>query len=256
MNNESNAYFGGKSGSGTYQTIINQIPPHRVYVELFGGMLGIYRHKRPAESSIIFEKDSSLVKIYRERFGIEEYNLKETLSRALPGRTGVRFYNGCALEVFNWYSGISSLDRDDVFCYVDPPYPIESRRSGTKYKHELSNEEHTDLLTTMISLRDAKIALSTYPNELYDEFFYGRDEWRFIEFESQTRHGKATEQLWMNYPEPDELHDYRYLGEDYRERERISRKLKRWEANFMELSPLEQRAMHQRLSGVLDPTKF
>lgn len=30
-------YFGGKAGSGTYQTIINQIPPHRVYIEPFVG---------------------------------------------------------------------------------------------------------------------------------------------------------------------------------------------------------------------------
>jgi DNA adenine methylase len=33
---ESNTYFGGKSGAETYQTIINQIPPHRIYVEILG----------------------------------------------------------------------------------------------------------------------------------------------------------------------------------------------------------------------------
>ena len=40
-----------------------------------------------------------------------------------------------------------------------------------------------------------------------------------------TRGGRlATEWVWMNYPEPIALHDYRYLGEDFREREPIKRK--------------------------------
>jgi site-specific DNA-adenine methylase len=251
---ESTSYFGGKSGSGTYQTIINQIPPQRVYVELFGGMLGIYRHKRPAKSSIIFEKDKSLFEVYDNKFGIVEHNLNATLALALPKNSGVRSYNGCALEVFNYHSGLSMLEREDVFIYADPPYPHESRSSNSRYKHDMTDEEHTDLLTTLISFHDTKVALSTYPNDLYYEFFYGRNEWRFIEFESQTRGGKAIEQLWMNYPEPTELHDYRYLGEDYRERERITRKLKRWEAKFRDLAPLEQMAMLQRLNGTLDHT--
>ena len=32
-----------------------------------------------------------------------------------------------------------------------------------------------------------------------------------------------TEYLWCNYPAPMALHDYRYLGKDFRERERIKR---------------------------------
>lgn len=30
-------YPGGKSGAGVYQTIINQMPPHQLYVEPFAG---------------------------------------------------------------------------------------------------------------------------------------------------------------------------------------------------------------------------
>jgi hypothetical protein len=32
----------------------------------------------------------------------------------------------------------------------------------------------------------------------------------------------------FNFPEPVALHDYRYLGEDFRQRERIKRKKQRW----------------------------
>lgn len=41
-------YLGGKSQAGTYQRIINLIPPHDVYIEPFLGGGAIARLKRPA----------------------------------------------------------------------------------------------------------------------------------------------------------------------------------------------------------------
>jgi len=246
-------YFGGKSGSGTYQTIINQIPPHRVYIELFGGMAGIFRHKREAQYSLILEKDRAPFDWYSGGFfNLEEMVDVKEVFRAMEfkSRSGKHSYHGCAFDFLE--DGRSRLaDQQDTFIYVDPPYPIHTRSSDTRYKYELSDDEHLDLLRTLHSYQDAKIAISTYPNDIYYEYFLGRDNWRFIEFESQTRGGKAIEQLWMNYPEPTELHDYQYLGDDYRERERITRKLKRWQNKFADLAPLEQKAMIQRLRNTI-----
>jgi site-specific DNA-adenine methylase len=45
-------YPGGKNGSGVYQQIINQIPPHEIYVEPFLGGGAILRMKKPAAKSI------------------------------------------------------------------------------------------------------------------------------------------------------------------------------------------------------------
>jgi hypothetical protein len=53
----------------------------------------------------------------------------------------------------------------------------------------------------------------------------------------------ATEYLWMNYPEPDSLHDYSYLGDNYRERERIKRKKTRWVNRLKKLDRLERKAI-------------
>lgn len=39
-------YFGSKSNDGTYQNIINRIPPHDVYVEAFAGKASIFKHKK------------------------------------------------------------------------------------------------------------------------------------------------------------------------------------------------------------------
>ncbi|SDG72572.1 hypothetical protein SAMN04487996_12285 [Dyadobacter soli] len=226
------SYFGGKSGSGTYQTIINQIPPHTTYVEGFAGMAGIFRRKLPAKESLLVEVD------------------KETIARLVEiGINREMIYEGSMLEVLDIFR--STLDQPDVFLYLDPPYPRDSRKSDTVYRHELTHDNHVLLLKLIRSYQRAKIAISTYPNQMYA---HRLKDWRSIEFDSQTRRGRATEVLIMNYPEPDELHDYRYLGSDYRERERITRKLNRWQNKFSELAPLEQKAMIQRLTTSLDPT--
>ena len=59
-----------------------------------------------------------------------------------------------------------------------------------------------------------------------------------------TRAGRtATEWLWFNFPAPVALHDYRYLGEDFRERERIKRKKQRWVNRLHTMPTLERRAL-------------
>lgn len=64
-----------------------------------------------------------------------------------------------------------------------------------------------------------------------------------------TRSGhSATEWLWFNYPEPVALHDYRFLGDNYRERERIKRKKQRWVARLSTMPLLERRALLSAIS--------
>lgn len=252
-------YYGGKSGSGTYQKIINQIPAHRIYVELFGGMLGIFRHKRKARSNYVIETDEHLIRFYVEKFGfIQEMRFDDLLARLEMGGTRNYCFHGSTLDLFNDWRFTSLLDKEHVCIYADPPYPLSCRKdSRPKYKYELTDDDHENLLRCLCGFENAKIAISTYPNELYDEIIWGMGwagNWRRIEFESQTRHGKATEQLWMNYEETDKLHDFQYIGDDYRERERITRMQRRWRRKFKDLPMIEQRAMLQNLKIMLDPT--
>ena len=66
------------------------------------------------------------------------------------------------------------------------------------------------------------VMISGYWSALYADALQG---WHTVSFQAMTRSGKpATEWLWMNYPEPAALHDYRYLGADFRERERIKKR--------------------------------
>jgi len=64
-----------------------------------------------------------------------------------------------------------------------------------------------------------------------------------------TRGGLAEECLWANFPDPIALHDYRYLGDGFRERERIKRKKARWVSRLEKMPLLERRAL---LSAIAD----
>lgn len=259
MDYKNTHFYGGKSGSGTFQKVINQIPVHRKYFELFGGMLGIFRHKRTAQSNFAIERDESLIRFYVEHFGFEQItDFTQFLRRIEFGAIGNYCFHGSTLDLLNDTRFTHLIDQEDAFIYADPPYPLSSRKdSRPQYKFELSDADHQELIHSLVIMENAKVAISTYPNELYNEMIWGYgwgDKWRNIEFESQTRHGKAIEQLWMNYPETDHLHDFQYIGDDYRERERITRMQRRWRRKFKDLPIIEQRAMLQNLKTMLDPT--
>lgn len=198
------SYFGGKAQDGVYQTIINQIPMHDRYIELFLGAGAIMLKKKPAKKSI----------------GVE---LDERAIAEFPGDTEAKplISNRC---VFDFMSTIGkNLFTGSTFVYVDPPYP-HSTRGKTRYKHELTDDQHINLLKRLSTL-SCSIAISTYPNELYSE---NLSDWRLLEYNSTCRSGAVrTEHLFMNYPEPKILHDDRYLGGNANSRQDIKRRIAR-----------------------------
>lgn len=215
-------YPGAKGGAGVYQTIINQIPPHEIYIEPFAGSAAVMRHLRPARSRIAIDRDAAARDF-------------------LPA--DVVFVQGCGLQ---WLGRRKWTGREFVYC--DPPYIISSRRSPRPlYRYELTDLEHRILLDVLAGL-PCPVALSGYRTFVYEEFLEQRHGWRWIEYTNMTRGGPVTERLWMNYPEPAALHDYRYLGETFRDRERIKRKAARWVRNLVAMPPLERQAVMSALA--------
>ena len=214
-------YAGGKAGDGVYQKIINEIPPHDVYIEAFAGGASILKALRPASSRIAIDVDGAQC---------------EKLRVDLPGVTVI---NGDAIslvpELVAKYVGLR------VFVYADPPYLGEVRKSKRPiYKHEMMDSTSHSLLLAMLQGLSCMVAVSGYWSSLYSSVLQG---WRSIDFNAKTRVGVAREWLWMNYPEPMELHDYRYLGENFREREKITRQKKRWNARLARMSNLQRFAL-------------
>jgi len=213
-------YRGGKNLAGTYQKIINQIPPHTTYIEPFLGSGAILRMKKPARSSIAIDRHAAVIAAAKATFEIPDarYICDDAISFLREG---------------NFSAG--------TFIYLDPPYLIESRRNqGRIYKFEFSEADHIALLEVIQTIT-ADIAISGYDTRLYREAL---ESWRLVQFNANTRINiSAIECLWMNYPQPFELHDYRYLGENYRERQRIKRRQQRWKRRLSAMPDLERQAL-------------
>lgn len=234
-------FNGGKAGSGTYQFIINQIPPHRVYIEGFLGGGAIMKIKKPAPLNIGIDLDPDIIKKWQDkpkyRFGREDnatfYFYTEDFTAALASVDRI----GCTSEL--------------IFLYLDPPYIKDLRRSDQRlYKFEMTNIQHLQLLEA-IKNRNEKIMISGYNSELYNQQLA---HWRKNTFEAMTSAGiKQTECIWMNYPEPTQLHDYSQLGEDRTDRQRIKRKRSRMLSNIKRLPQLERAALLEEIQTLKDP---
>ena len=218
---------GGKAGSGVYQSIINQIPPHKVYIEGFLGGGAIMRHKRPAWLNIGIEIDP---KIY------EKWN--ETASHTFFN-CGFLYYLSHSYEPSN---------SQTVFIYLDPPYLMSTRKQKRPiYEFEMSENDHIDLLES-IKQRREMIAISGYESDLYNNAL---SDWRKIQFRTTNSAGARTiESLWMNYPKPEALHDYQYLGKNFNHRQAIKRKKNKLREKLLNLDPLERAAILAHLHSI------
>lgn len=105
---------------------------------------------------------------------------------------------------------IEKFDTEDGLIYNDPPYPPGTRGTGDKYIHEMSEDDHRELATTLRAA-DADVAVSSYASELYDEIFIEEGEFERIDAEgrkSTASHGDKVdrvESLYVNYTVTDEM---------------------------------------------------
>ena len=112
------------------------------------------------------------------------------------------------------------------------------------YRHEMTEADHARLLETLLWL-PCRVMVSSYWNEQYADALAG---WRSFSFQATTRGWLATESVWCNFGPPAELHDYRFLGGNKRERERIRDKVQRWAEGLQRLPALERQAILAELS--------
>lgn len=76
------------------------------------------------------------------------------------------------------------------------------------------------------------------------------DGWRTATFDTTTRAGVVEEWLWMNFPAPEILHDCRFAGANYREREKIKKQKTRWVNRFASMTPLQRQVIREALREV------
>lgn len=216
-------YNGGKNGSGVYQSIINLMPKHDVYIEAFLGSGAILRNKKAAARNIGVEIDEAVLSAFWRDSNFELYNES--------------FFDFLILDNFNFH-----LNNRRTLIYADPPYLKSVRSSKNKlYNFELMKDsEHFELLTKLKSL-NCNVMISGYDCDFYNDIL---KDWRKSHFWTTNRAGSRVEEtVWLNFAEPFELHDYQYLGDDYRERERIKKKRKRLKERLLKMDKFERLAL-------------
>lgn len=205
-------YPGGKGKC--FQHLINLMPPHEVYIEAFLGGGAVLRHKRPAARSIGIERDPSVVARWRD----------------LPSK-GPELVEGDALEFLASYPF-----KGNEFVYLDPPYVPSTRRRARVYRHDFSDTDHERLLRLVVTL-PCQIMISGYANPQYNEALTG---WRHFTFQAKAHDGLREESVWINYPPPSVLHDARFCGSTFRERQTIKRRRERLRSKIAALPAVER----------------
>ena len=227
-------YPGGKNSS--FRRIVNQIPPHTAYIEPFLGSGAVMRYKAPALVNIGLDLDPLAIAEFRA----------ETKGTICP-KTSQSTYQIIRADCVMWFRGPGAkwLADPDCVIYMDPPYLLETRKSDKAiYNYEFFRDDQHRELLDLCNRSKAKILISGYQGDLYNTSLAG---WRRLSYTAATRGGGVTESLWINYPEPDRLHDYRYIGDDYRECEKLTRRANRWVDRLLSLPALERYAIYSAM---------
>lgn len=221
-------FVGSKGGAGIAQWLITAMPAHTVYVEAFLGRGVVMNTKRPALLNIGIESDVAVIDGYWRR-------------HAQPNTAIV---HGDAVTM------LPALKTDSTWLvYADPPYLMSVRSSKRRYYgRELDTDAMHDRLLSILTGLQCNVMISGYRSELYSMRLAG---WRTSNFWTVDRRGNPKEEIcWMNFPEPIDLHDARFVGTNFTDRQRIKRKCERWRKKFAAMSPGEKMAI---LDALRDP---
>lgn len=89
---------------------------------------------------------------------------------------------------------IRRFNRPDVLIYADPPYLLCTRKMKMQYVHEMSNEDHIELLETL-NLHSGSVMLSGYDNDVYNSLLEGWSKTQINTTAEKGRH--RIETLWV-----------------------------------------------------------
>ena len=116
--------------------------------------------------------------------------LDDRLLRVAERLMGVQFEHRDALKVIQTY------DTPDTLFYVDPPYLMETRKSGAVYTFETDSAWHVQMFEALSAVRGMAI-VSGYASQLYAET-YEAAGWRREDRQAKTQRGMATESIWIS----------------------------------------------------------
>lgn len=129
------------------------------------------------------------------------YHLPEWIEEIAERLRNIQIEHKPALDL------IREFDSPDSFFYLDPPYLLNTR-SAKQYQHEMTEEDHIQLLETIVHC-SAQIMISGYDTPLYNDYLH---TWDTLRIPNQTTSGVIREEIvWMNYTHQLSLYDFGIL---------------------------------------------
>lgn len=199
---------------------------HAFYGELFAGRAAVFRHKSPALRSILCDVDDDVIAWH--------------VKRAWPATDVFK------LPAVEWLRAAAAELNEDWLLYLDPPFVHSTRTKRKIYRYEMDDAAHRMLLEQLADC-PARVMISGYPSRLYAELL---GEWHCDSRRVMTRGGLREECLWTNYNPAHVVADAgARAGINWRDRQRIARKVARQSRLFSALPDYEQDAI---LAGLLE----
>lgn len=221
MKNPLPGYPGSKGGAGVFQSIINLIPAHNVFVELFAGSAGIFQKIKAPPVVILNDIDKAV------------YDAIMQSIYEVPGVVAFNHSYEALLPALKLLPG--------VFIYADPPYMLSTRSGGRRYyNYEWDDNQHSDFVEAVRGI-GCMTMISHYRSDLYDSLL--DSGWNRTDFKAMTRGGVRDESVYYNYFPPSVLQDYSYAGMNFTERQRIKRKAARLVDKLSKLPDLEKQLL-------------
>jgi len=240
-------YFGSKGGSGVYQNIISHIPRCKILFIPFLGHCAITRKIKRPYKLILNDKDPDVVEAWKEALLSSGFILNNGVTADIQKKqfnldliylfedeesnSMISLFCGDAIKQIDHFKNFSS-----ICIYADPPYLKQTRRNDRNvYKYYSSVKLHKQLIS-IIKRMTAKIIISAYQCELYDS-----TNLNMYTFPAMTHAGLSEEAIYYNFDlDSVKLQDYRYLGKNFKDRERIRLKIARL-VNKMNGLPTQER---------------
>lgn len=193
-------YPGHKNIDGVFHTIINNIPFHEEYFEIFAGS-GVIANK-------LFDNGWSGTAMH-----INDIDVCITAKYKYPGLSVIT--NKPAVQLLAVPPGSTAKK----FFFLDPPYLLDTRTSKSLYNCEMSDSDHVQLLAVLQQSKH-NIMIIHPTCDLYDSTLSG---WRTVPLKIRYNRKTSLEQLYMNYDVVKYPMITAFLGADCWKRQRIKR---------------------------------
>lgn len=258
-------YTGNKLIYGVYHKIINEIPQHNTYYELFagGGAIGkllirsIQDHTvkyifndidKKVTDEYFYQEIQPLITVSAETQSLMSVGSTnpEIQSKMIVSANRIRIFNRTALDIIQ--TELSVRAQNNNFVFLDPPYLHSTRPNQINlYRYEMTDKDHIQLLTAVRTCK-AKIMIIHPRCELYDTTL---QDWRQIDVKLRYSTKTSEECIYMNYDKPKILQCDKFLGSDCWDRQRIKRKGERFIKKFLNLPALERKYIMDRLNNAV-----